>query len=194
MGLKLGTSTPPSAPPRSAITRYSERQAALAELPAGAADVLAFFRLVALVFERRRHLLYTVARRRKLEAQLADPALAEHPKRPQAERRLAERWDAERLAVIALAENHAQLATAWDALAAEDKSRYALYTLIGEPDPAMQIDITLWRDDVGLSRLVPFPDDWSVPHDIAHKALDPERHGVTTYDLDELLMTEQPSF
>ena len=194
MGLKLGNGTSPSTPARSAISRHSDRQAALAELPAGAADVLVFLRLMALVFARRRHLAYTVERRRTLEAQLADPALADHPKRAAAERRLAQRIDAERLATIALAEDQCRLAIQWDALAAEDINRYGLTTLVGEPDPAMQIDITLWRDDLGISRLVPFPDDWAPPHSIAHRALDPERHGIREYTRDDIFHSDVASF
>ena len=197
MGLKLGkggTGNANGAPARSAIARHGDRQAALAELPDGAADVLTFLRLVALVFERRRHLAYAVERRRTLEAQIADPALADHPKRPAAERRLAARWEAERLATIALAEDQVRLATLWDALTPADINRYGLTTLIGEPDPRHQIDIVLWADDRGLSRLVPFPDDWAPAHEIAHRALDPERHGVREYTYDEIFHSDVAGF
>ena len=203
MGLKITGSKPAraprrptekTAPARSAIARHGDRQAALAELPDGAVEVLTFLRLVALVFERRRHLLYVVERRRTLEAQLADPALADHPKRAAAERRLAERHDAERLATIALAEDQVRLASLWDALTPADKNRYGLTTLIGEPDPGYQIDLVLWADDRGLSRLVPFPDNWVPAHDIAHRALDPERHGVREYTRDEIFYSDVAGF
>lgn len=191
--MKLGGTRPPQPSPN-AIARHSERQARLAELPAGAVDVLMFLRMVALVFDARRSLLIAVERRRTLERQLADPALADHPKRPQAERRLAERWEDERLATIRLAEDQVRLAILWDRLAASDKNRYALITLIGEPDPKMPIDTVLWCDDRGLSRLVPYPDDWAPAHDIAHIAFNPDRHGVQTYDRDELLRAESAPF
>lgn len=205
MGLKITGSKParrtraPSeaiAPTRNAIARYTDRQADLAELPAGAIDVLTFFRLLALVFDARRHLAYTVERRRKLEAQLDDPALVEHPKRPQAERRLAQRHDAERLATIALAEHQAHLAAQWDAIDAEQKHRYGLYTLIGEPDPDRTIDITLWRDDKPVSLISPLPPDWSIPTGIAHLAYDPERQrfGVHEYTYEELFHSDAAGF
>ena len=117
----------------------------------------------------------------------ADPLRCRHAARLRILRALRRRGGDERL--LAWRDGDA-----WHPLAAEDINRYGLTTLVGEPDPAMQIDITLWRDDLGISRLVPFPDDWAPPHSIAHRALDPERHGIREYTRDDIFHSDVAGF
>lgn len=152
-----------------------------------------FMRLVAMNLDARRELVDVVRRLRKLEARLADPALMHHPRRPTAERRLPERQEAERLATIKLAELNVSLARQWNTIRSEEKNRYGLTYLIGEQDPDTDILMRLWADDRGLAKLVPFPEQWSVPHDISHKAFDPSTD-VREYSREELLNSPVPSF
>ena len=141
--------------------------------------VLLFLRIVALNLDARRELADVVRRRRTLETKLADPALADHPKRPAAERRLAQREEEERLATTRLIELNVALEREWEALPADVKRRFALTDIIGEPDPQASILVRLWGDDCTLSRMEPFPADWTVPNEISHKALDT---GIETRD------------
>lgn len=143
-----------------------------------------FMRLVALNLEARDELAEVVRKRRKLEADLENPALRDHPKRPAATRRLPKRQEEERQAVIALAELNTELARHWDTIPVGDKNKYGLTRIVGA-DPEAAIGLTLWCDDRGLALLVPFPEVWSVPSDIAHRALDPTAE-VREYTAEEL--------
>jgi len=154
-----------------------------------------FMRLVALNLEARRELAEAVRRLRKLEGDLANPELRDHPRRPEATRRLPKREAEERDAVIKLAEANTQLARCWETIPPADKNKFALTTVIGA-DPEASIDMVLWTDDRGLALIVPFPEDWSVPHDIAHRAFDPEGPASrkSFYTRQELLTAEYAPF
>lgn len=155
--------------------------------------VVLFMRLVALNLEARRDLAEAVRRRRKLEGKLADPANRDHPGRPAAERKLERREADERQAAVRLIETNVSLSRCWDTIAPDDKAKYALTFLVGESDPAMPVLQTLYRDDVGLARLVPFPEGWAVPHSLAHLSLD-DGPSIRTYTYDEILNAEYPPF
>jgi hypothetical protein len=152
--------------------------------------VLMLLALVGLALDARRTLLDAIERRRKLEAQLADPALADHPKRDRAERQLPARWEAERRAIIRLAEAHAGIGAEWDAISPQEKNRFALTTILGESDPTCGLGMALWGNR-GVWATEPIPNDWSIPHDIAHRATD---FGIRTYTPHELLQSDVARF
>lgn len=155
--------------------------------------VVLFMRLVAMNLEAREQLAYIVERRTKLEAQLADPALANHPKRPQAERRFERLQGEERDVVLRIAEINFSLAHQWDKLRPEDRNRYGLTKLIAA-DPEQDIGLVLWCDDRGLARLAPFPDGWAVPADISHRVLESPEVGEAIYTREELLNAPSAPF
>ena len=98
-GTRGATVKPADMPQRNAIARRVEQQAALAELPAGAAEVLLFVRMLALTFEARRRLRLAVDALREIDLDaLNDPALADHPRRPAMVHEYEARKEAERLA------------------------------------------------------------------------------------------------
>lgn len=156
--------------------------------------IVLFMRLVAINLEARRDLADVVAQLREIDVDaLNDPALAEHPRRPAMVEELAGRERDEYQAAVRLIQTNASLSRQWRQIAPDEKHRYALTFLVGESDPEMPIMQTLYCDDRGLARLVPFPEGWAIPHTLAPASLDDSTE-IRTYDLDELLQTEYPSF
>lgn len=155
--------------------------------------IVLFMRLVALNLEARRDLAEVVRRRRKLEGKLADPDLADHPGRPAALRKLELRIAQELYAATRLIQGNVSLSRQWDQIASDDKQRYALTFLVGEPDPATSILQRLYCDDRGLALLVPFPDGWAIPHELAHLSLD-DGPSVRTYTREEIETGEYAPF
>ena len=135
--------------------------------------VLLFLRIVALNLDARRELREAVVALREIDvAALDDPALADHPRRAAMLRLYGDRCEAERLATTRLMELNVALEREWAALPVDVKHRFGLTFLVGEIDPDASILLRLWSEEVGLARLVPFPDRWAVPNAISHKALD----------------------
>lgn len=155
--------------------------------------IVLFMRLVAMNCEARRDLANAVRRLRKLEAQLADPALMDHPKRPAATRRLPQRQEDERAATTRLMETNVSLERQWHTIPASQKHKFGLTFIVGESDPQANILGALWCEDRGLARLVPFPDGWSPPQDISHRAFD-TTIGVIEHDMRKALLDDYPSF
>lgn len=156
-------------------------------------DILMFLRLVALSLEARGELADAVCRRRAMEAKLDDPALSDHPKRSTAVRRLPQRLEQERQACIAVMQRNAAMARQWDALAASEKHRYGLTFLVGESDPQMPIIQSLWCEDRGLALLAPFPEAWTVPHEISHRVFEIDTD-VREYTMQEVMHNEFAPF
>lgn len=141
----------------------------------------------------RRDLATAVRRLRTLDRKLADPALADHPDRANAVRRRERREQEEYQLTTRLIECNVQLERCWEAIGAAEKHRYGLTYLVGEPDPEMPILGTLWRDDVGLAQLVPFPDDWSTSHELSHRAFDTTT-APRIYTIQEVMNHESAPF
>lgn len=162
--------------------------------PSSSNDVLIFLFLVGQSLDARRELRDVVSQRREIDVDaLNDPAFADHPRRPAMLALHEDRIEAERLAVIRLMEDNAALSRQWDAISPQDKNRYQLTTLIGECDPQMSCLQSLWCTDRGLSLLVPFPDHWSIPHDISYRVFD-DTTGVRVYDIEEIMTNGQCPF
>ncbi len=184
MALTIGGTaiSPPSVPSASSSGTHDSND-----------GILMFFHLIARSLETRHALVDAVGRRRALDAKLNDPALAGHPKRATAARRLPQRMEQERQACIAVMQRNAALARQWDVLAASEKHRYGLTFLVGESDPQMPIIQALWCDDRGLALLAPFPERWTVPHGISHRVFEIDTD-VREYTIQEVMRNEFAPF
>lgn len=131
-------------------------------------EVLLAVRLVTLLLEAREEIATCMQDLAEIDVDvLNDPALQDHPQYPAALAHYTEACERERQAWIKAIEIGNNLAAAWDRLSVPDRNRYGLPRLVGA-DPEDRLMFHVWHTGNGIDRLVPMPEPWGIPTDLAH--------------------------